>query len=137
MAADFIRSLGLPIPQTSFDAKAFVQGLYDAEGYVEYWKPRRTVRINFANKNWEIIKLVVETLKGVGIKKPYVRYSSRSYRIQLYRKDDVMAFAQNIGFRYPTKYNKLKIPSFLTFIPIPARRRPAYLKELAGGHHKG
>ena len=29
--------------------KGFIRGLYDAEGYIEYWKPRKTLRINFTN----------------------------------------------------------------------------------------
>mgnify|MGYP001773281916 CR=1 FL=1 len=88
-----IRSLGVPVSRTSFNIKAHVQGLYDAEGHVEYWKLRQIVRINFTNKNWDIVKLVVETLKSVGAQKPYVRYSSRSYRVQLYRRGDVFVFA--------------------------------------------
>nr|BAA86984.1 homing endonuclease [uncultured archaeon pHGPA13] len=87
--ADLIKGLGFPIPKPPFNHVAYVQGLYDAEGHVEYWRPKRTVRINFANKNWDIIRLVIETLTSIGVQKPYVRYSSRSYRVQLYRKEDV------------------------------------------------
>ena len=105
--ADYVREIGTPIPRVKFEVNAFVQGLYDAEGYVEFWKPRRTIRINFANRDEEIVKLVVEALKNIGVEKVYMRYSSRSYRVQIYRKTDVLVFAENIGFRYTTKQNRL------------------------------
>ncbi len=110
--ADLVRGIGTPIPRVEFDRIAFVQGLYDAEGYVEFWKPRKIIRINFANKDEEIIRLVIRTLKGIGIEKPYIRYSTRCYRVQIYRKVDVLTYIKNIGFRYPSKQRRLLSFSF-------------------------
>lgn len=105
-------SPSLKIPQKTFNKLCFTQGLYDAEGYVEYWKPRNAVRINFANKSAAVIDLVLSALKNAGITKPYVRHTSRAYRIQIYRKKDVETYAAKIGFRYPTKRNKLALLLF-------------------------
>ena len=80
----------------------YVQGLYDAEGYVEFWKPRRMLRINFAYKYYNIARYVAEVLANHGIR-PYMRFSSKVYRVQVYRKEDVSKFFTVIGFRYPTK----------------------------------
>ena len=106
--ARFIRECGLldkrRVPAVIRDELVipYVQGLYDAEGYVEFWKPRRLLRVNFAYKYFDIVKFVVNLLSNYGIR-PYVRFSSRVYRVQVYRKRDAVKFFEVIGFRYPTK----------------------------------
>ena len=84
---------------------AFIRGLYDAEGYVENWRSRGMMRINFSNKSKEIIDFIAKILRSLGIK-PYLRYSSKAYRIQIYRKQDVHKFLQEIGFSYPSKLGR-------------------------------
>ncbi len=88
---------------------SFVRGLYDAEGYIEKWKPRNIIRINFSNKSLKIVEFVLKVLGAINIK-TYFRYSCRAYRIQIYRKRDVEKFLGNIGFWYPKKLERLKIP---------------------------
>ncbi|WP_456481276.1 LAGLIDADG family homing endonuclease [Methanopyrus sp.] len=86
--------------------RSFLKGLYDAEGHVEYWKPRGTIRITLANKSRDLLDFTYNYLKRCGLK-PYLRYSARAFRIQLYRKGDVRWFIRNIGFRYPVKLRKI------------------------------
>ena len=81
---------------------SYIKGLFDAEGYIELWKPRNTIRINFANSSEEVSFFVRDKLREMGLK-PYFRYSSKAYRIQLYRKTDVKTYISLIGFKYPSK----------------------------------
>ena len=83
----------------------FIQGLFDAEGYIEFWKPRRSIRINFANKDRDLICFVSNMLRLLGIK-TYVRFSSKVYRLQIYSKRDISAYMKYVGFAYPTKIRR-------------------------------
>ena len=102
----------MSVPKTIIDCEdskiihAFIRGLYDAEGYVENWRPRGMTRINFSNKSKEIIDFIAKVLRSLGIK-PYLRYSSKAYRIQIYRKQDVHKYLQEVGFSYPSKLGKI------------------------------
>ncbi len=89
----------------------YISGIYDAEGYIEYWKLRGLLRINLAYKYEEVVDFIANVLRDHGIK-PYVRFSSRVYRIQIYRKGDVRTFIEHIGFRYPSK--KIRVNSLLS-----------------------
>jgi intein-encoded DNA endonuclease-like protein len=84
----------------------YIRGLYDAEGYIEYWKPRKCVRINFAYEYSEVVDFITRHLRERGIH-TYTRYSSRVYRVQIYRRQDVLRFIDEIGFSYPVKKKRL------------------------------
>ncbi len=86
---------------------SYIQGLFDAEGYVEFHKPTNSIRINFSTANSKLAKFVLEFFISKGYR-PYFRYSSKAWRVQLYRKKDVVRFSREIGFRYPTKKEKLR-----------------------------
>ena len=100
--------------------RSFLKGLYDAEGYVEYWKPRRRLRVVLTNKSEQLIRFSYNYLKLNGLK-PYLRYSSRAFRIQIYRKRDLFWFISNIGFNYPSKIKKLN--EYYQLLPTALRSR--------------
>jgi len=97
-----------------------LKGLYDAEGYVEYWKPRRRLRVVLTNKSEQLIRFSYNYLKLNGLK-PYLRYSSRAFRIQIYRKRDLFWFISNIRFNYPSKIKKLN--EYYQLLPTALRSR--------------
>ena len=114
---------------------AFVRGLFDAEGYIEYWKPRRMIRINLSNKSIDIINFARDTLVQLRMN-PYIRFSSKTYRLQIYRKADVEEYIKQIGFTYPQKIRRLQ-----TLLMLTKRGRPQggglKLKGIGGGAPQG
>ena len=81
--------------------KAFLKGLFDAEGGVGVWihnNQLSSMRVVLYNTNLEVIEMAVYALKLLGFKNVHVYKTNRCYRVVLSDFDSVRRF-NTIGFR--------------------------------------
>jgi len=87
--------------------KAYMQGWFDAEGYIENWKKPKTkkiyLRVHFGCKNRNVVLWLKKELERLNMKVSKVWFNSKTYRFQIGQQESVNAFLKIIGFRYPTK----------------------------------
>ena len=102
------RRITIPKSIKSFkEIRAFMQGWFDAEGYLEKWKHPKTKiaysRIRFGCKNKNVVLWLKTELEKLGIYVSKIWYNSKTYRFQIGQRKSVDSFLNLIGFRYPTK----------------------------------
>jgi len=101
--------------------KSFLQGFYDAEGYVAIGK-NNSIRVGLSNSNLKMLNVSKNLLESeFGIRARIEKDTSRkkykkAYKLILRSRDDIMKFKKLVNFSIKRKAKKIKVSGGQIFL---------------------
>jgi len=85
----------------------FIRGLFDADGSIYFIKYDNVYRIEIANKKYELLSMVRELLRRMGIESSIYKKRSGVYYLVIRKASSVFEFARKIGSSIERKRKKM------------------------------
>lgn len=90
----------------------FIQGFFDAEGYIYFDKYNRKVRIGVTNSSKPLLhelKNAIRNVFRIPIMGPYKKHEQDCWDLKIFKACDIKAFMSKIGFNHPHKKDFLEM----------------------------